>query len=260
MADAFLTTTDGVWFQPTEFTRGPWDPEACHGGPPTAMIARAAEHLVPDKRLVRLTVELSKPIPYAGFRVAAEVLRDGRSVATTRAILADGEGNPRASASGLHIAAQPMRDFPNYEPPHPAGVPEAATPGPFPFSWTRHGLVAFNGPGVQMSYPPGNDPAPGPTTVWMKTVPLLAGEEPSPFQRICPLADTGNAIGRNADPGDVDFINPDLTLLLHRDPVGEWLGSQAMSHWHPDGIGMSDALLFDERGVVGRALQTLVIR
>jgi hypothetical protein len=94
----------------------------------------------------------------------------------------------------------------------------------------------------------------------MRTVPLLPDEEPSSVQRICPLADCGNAIGRNAELSDASFINPDLTIVLHREPVGEWFGIQAVSHWQPDGIGMADALLFDTEGAVGRALQTLLIR
>jgi hypothetical protein len=96
--------------------------------------------------------------------------------------------------------------------------------------------------------------------MWMRTVPILAGEVPSPFQRICPLADCGNAVSRNAELGEAHFINPDLTLVLHRDPVGEWLGISARSHWQSTGVGLADALLFDDLGLVGRALQTLLVR
>ena len=112
---------------------------------------------------------------------------------------------------------------------------------------------------VEMRYPPGDGPGPGPTRAWMRTVPLLADEVPSPFQRICPLADCGNAISRNADPLPLTFVNTDLTILLHRPPVGEWLGMDSVSRWEPNGIGMSDSLLFDDLGPVGRALQVLVI-
>ena len=94
----------------------------------------------------------------------------------------------------------------------------------------------------------------------MRTVPLLPDESPSPFQRICPLADCGNAISRNADPTSIAFMNTDLTVLLHRPPVGEWLGMDSVSRWEPTGIGMSDSLLFDDLGPVGRALQTLIIQ
>ena len=99
-----------------------------------------------------------------------------------------------------------------------------------------------------------------PTTVWMRTVPLLPGEEMSPFQRISPLADCGNAFGRHAEPDQVQFVNTDLVIALHRDPVGEWMGSRVASHWQPTGVGLADALLFDDEGPVGRALQTLLLR
>ena len=91
------------WFTPTELARGPWDPDACHGGPPTALLARALERLLPSMRLVRLTVDLAKPVPMAGFRVAAEVTRAGRAVAGTRAAIVDTDDVVRATASGLHF-------------------------------------------------------------------------------------------------------------------------------------------------------------
>jgi hypothetical protein len=141
------------------------------------------------------------------------------------------------------------------------GTPDfaEAEPGRFPIRGSQRGLPGFS-TGVEIRYPPTENEAPGPTTAWMRTIPLLPDEEPSPFQRICPLADCGNAIGRNAEPRDVSFINPDLTIVIHREPVGEWFGIQALSHWQPDGIGLADALLFDTEGAVGRALQTLLIR
>ncbi len=74
------------------------------------------------------------------------------------------------------------------------------------------------------------------------------------------MADCGNAFSRHADPIDVQFVNTDLIIALHRDPVGEWLGSRVSSHWQSNGVGLADALLFDDEGPVGRALQTLVLR
>ena len=140
------------------------------------------------------------------------------------------------------------------------GHVEDAAPGAFPINKLLHQLPAFNGDGVATRYPPGHGPTPGPTRAWLRTVPLLADETPSPFQRICPMADCGNAFGRNAEPAEVNFLNTDLTIALFRDPEGEWLGSESTGHWEPNGIGLADALLFDNHGVVGRALQTLLLR
>ncbi|MEM9036651.1 MAG: thioesterase family protein [Actinomycetota bacterium] len=256
MADAFFATEDGDWFVPTHHSRGPWDADSCHGGPPTGLIARALERALPDVRLARLQVDLLRPVPMAGFRIETEIVRRGRTVGSTRARLVDADGKERATAAGLHVSARDVGEVPSPEVPIP--MLADAIPGPFVFDRPLHGRPAFMG-AVEMRYPPGEDRSPGPTTAWMRTVPLLADEEMSPFQRACPLADCGNAISRNAGIEELGFVNPDLTLMLHRDPVGEWLGSSAVSHWQPNGVGLADALLFDEVGVVGRALQTLLL-
>ena len=89
--------------------------------------------------------------------------------------------------------------------------------------------------------------------------PILADEEPSPFQRIAPLADCGNGISYNGPLGPTSFMNADLTMSLHREPIGDWFASKVVSHWQRSGIGMSDAELFDVEGPVGRATQSLVL-
>lgn len=255
MTGAFFTI-DGEWFRPTDHCRGPWDPNACHAGPPTGLLARASEQLLPDQQLVRLTVDLTRPIPHAGFRIDAVVTRRGRTVSTTTMTIVATDGKPVVSAHGMHVTATDLGDVPTAA----ASTPRLADsqPGVFPFAAGGHGQPMFSA-AVEMRYPPGDDPGPGPTRAWMRTVPLLEHEVPSPFQRICPLADCGNAISRNANPLPLTFVNTDLTILLHRPPVGEWLGTDSVSRWEPTGIGMSDSLLFDDLGPVGRALQTLVI-
>jgi hypothetical protein len=257
MSEAYFTTADGAWFSPTDLCRGPWDPSACHAGPPTGLLARASERMVPGQRLTRIAVELTRPVPHAGFRVEGEIVRAGRTVSVTTLRLVDGDERTVVTARGLHIVAGVTGD-----PPSPApGTPrlEAAAPGVFGINRHESDRPMFSD-SLEVRYPAGEDRAPGPTTLWMRTVPLLAVEPPTPFQAICPLADCGNAISRNAEPEDWSFVNADLTIALHRAPVGEWFGSQAISHWHGDGVGLADALLFDDEGPVGRALQMLVLR
>lgn len=249
------------WFTPTELARGPWDPDGCHAGPPTALVARALERLLPELRLVRLTVDLAKPIPLAGFHVTAEVAKVGRSSGRSRAAIVDADGDVKATASGLHLLA--------FDPPLFDAVRGAvsavrprlaeAAPGQFPFMPADPTPLGF-AHAVQMRYPPGEDHHPGPTTLWMRTVDLFADEESSPFQRMCPLADCGNAFSRHADPDEIGFINPDLTVALHRDPAGEWLGMRSEAVWQPTGIGVVTSALFDDAGPVGTAVQTMILR
>ena len=81
--DAYFEIEGTERFLPTAFTRGPWDVDACHAGPPTALMARASERLIEDKPLVRLVVEIRRPIPMTGFAVRSTLDRNGRVVATT---------------------------------------------------------------------------------------------------------------------------------------------------------------------------------
>ncbi len=257
MDSSFFTSPDGTWFQPTDACRGPWDPDACHAGPPTGLLARASEHALPAQRLVRLTVDLIRPIPHAGFSIVTEVIRSGRSVSTTAMTVVDGAGKPVITARGMHLAEVDLGRIATT--PYDTPKLDEAHPDRFPVPEGGHDLPKF-GSGVEVLYPPEERPEPGPTVMWMRALPLLPDEVGSGFQRICPLADCGNAVSRNADPNELAFMNTDLTISLHREPVGTWFGTDSVSRWEPTGVGMSDSLLFDEHGAVGKALQTLLIR
>jgi len=254
------TAAQPAMFLPTDHARGPWDADSCHAGPPTGVLARAVEQLLPEMRLARITVELTRPVPMAGFKVEAEITRQGRSVATATARIVDTDDRVIVTAHSSHLRPDGPFDLPTPPVPHPD--PDATHSAPFPLSTSRHGLPAFMGSTVvRAPDTTGSDrDADGRVTMWMRTVPLLADETPSPFQAICPLADCGNAIGRNAEPTDVAFMNTDLSVHLHRAPAGAWFASRVVSHWSADGIGMSDAELFDVHGPVGRAVQTLLVR
>lgn len=271
MADSFyfpaperrtIDGTDVEWFTPTELARGPWDPDACHGGPPTGLLVRSMEAALPEFRLVRVTVDLAKPVPMAGFSIHTDVTRSGRSVAATATTLRDDEGRVRATAIGLHFAELTTPLFPATRDNAGTEWPRLADaePGTFPIRKIRHGLPSFRD-SVEMRYPRGNSGEHlGSNTIWMRTIPLVDGEAMSPFQRVCPLADCGNAFSRNAEADEMSFVNPDLFIALHREPVGEWVGMRSTSQWQPDGVGLATSLLFDDAGSIGTATQTLLLR
>jgi hypothetical protein len=89
--------------------------------------------------------------------------------------------------------------------------------------------------------------------------PLLAGAAPSPLQRVMIAADSGNGVSMVLDPRQHTFVNPDLTVYLHRQPVGEWVCLDARTIPQQHGIGIADARLLDEQGPIGRSVQSLVI-
>ena len=102
---------------------------------------------------------------------------------------------------------------------------------------------------------------PGAATDWIRLrVPLVAGEPTFPLARVAAVADFGNGISWVLSRLDGWlFINPDLTLYLHRLPAGEWVCLEATTWVEPHGVGLAESRLWDERGMMGRALQSLLL-
>ena len=254
LAAFFHQRADGV-FVGNDPARGPWSPDHCHAGPVAGLVARAAEVEVgPEKMLTRLTMDVLRPVPVEGVRVAAETTRHTRSVAATRVTVHDLEDTLLVQATTMHLAERDLGPLPSPVLPSPAF--DEATPGEFAIGAGRHDLPNFARL-LETRYPPGHGFGPGPKMIWLRTPDLVAGEETSPIQGICALADCGNGISWNLPATEMGFMNTDLTLQIHRAPKPGWHASDAISHWHSNGIGMSQAVLFDTEGPVGTALQTL---
>ncbi len=255
-APAFFKERDGV-FVGNDPARGPWSADHCHAGPVTGLVVRAAEGAVsPGKVLTRLTIDVLRPVPVAGIRVTAEVVRETRTLATTRVQVEALDGTVCVTGSSMHLTRKDLGDVPS-APVVPLRLDEAE-PGPPLLTGQLHDRSCFS-QFHEVRYPPGVGRVPGPKTVWMKVPPLLEGEDPSPIQSICALADCGNGISWNAPLQEMGFMNTDLTLQIHREPLPGWHASEAVSHWQPNGVGMSQAILHDIDGPVGVALQTLVL-
>ncbi|MEC8427224.1 MAG: thioesterase family protein [Pseudomonadota bacterium] len=254
---AFFHTDDGEVFTGNDAARGPWSEDACHAGPVTALIARALERCIPEQQLMRLSVELIRPVPMAGIRITTAKTKTGRAVSSAKADMYDLNGKLVAKANSLHMVQQDLGEVPTLDFTLPSF--EQSVPGPFPITKTMHSKPSFSS-GTEVRYPPGENIEPGPTTLWMKTINILDGEEPTPFQRLCPLADCGNGISRNSDLGDLMFMNPDITIAMHRAPTSEWIGSSAKSFWQPNGMGLAQAQLFDREGPIASVMQTLLLQ
>ena len=248
---------DNDWYIGNDPARGPWSPDACHAGPVTAVIAGAAEAIVPDRQLVRLTINYLRPVAMDGFRVEARSEGGGRTAASTSVDVYDRNDKLLATARGLHLVVHEIPTPPTVER-RPPPLADARFDG-FPVRKVVHNRPFF-GSEVEIAYPQGHDHTPGPTTIWMKCRPIVDGETTSAFQSACPLSDCASGFARNAEFVDISCVNPDLTVLLHRPPRSEWLASSGVSYWEPTGIGSSSATLYDEYGVIGSALQSLVIR
>ena len=59
------------------------------------------------------------------------------------------------------------------------------------------------------------------------------------------------------------FINPDLTVHLLRQPVGEWIGMRSASYYgtatSSTGAAFAESALYDSTGRIGRSVQSLIL-
>jgi hypothetical protein len=255
--DDAVFTRDGELFVPSIHARGPWSAEQMHGGAPAALIARALQRLdtpVP-MRVVRLAYEFAAPVPLAPVTVEATLTRGGKRLALAEAVLrADGTDVLRARATLLRIGDVGV------PPPAPDDAP---VPGPDQGRvdhWTGGDETAgFHISAIELRFARG-DWSHGPALGWFRLrIPLVAGEEPSPLQRVVAFADFGNGLSRTLDFRTHLFVNTDLTVHLHREPAGEWIGLDARTDLDRTGVGQATSILRDEQGRLGVAAQSLFV-
>jgi hypothetical protein len=248
-------------FRSSLLTRGPWHPDHQHAGPPTALACRAIERAALDlgfAHVSRLTVNLLRPVPIVPLDLDVATDYAGRNAAHFSARLIAG-GKEVARLTAL-VQREGDLALPAGLPGHPAALaplqPEASPPITFPFAGRHVGYADL----VETRLAQGRFFT-GPCAVWFRLRhPLLAGESPSPYQRVAVAADSGNGISAILEFSKYTFINLDLTVNLLRRPEGEWICLDARTQLGPRGCGLALSTLFDEKGLVGTATQSLSVR
>ena len=254
--ESIFEASDGR-FVATELARGPWDRNAQHGGAPAALLMRAFEHLpaADGLRVARVTYEFLRPVPLGELVVDAQVIRGGKRVQLLEASLAAPDGAEVVRARALQVRTAD------------AGVPRTAVSPPpgAPADGRENDYVApyrpmFAPDAIEIRFVEGAFYGGTPSTAWFRLRrPLVGGEATSPLQLLAAAGDFGNGISSVLPWAEYVFINPDLTLYIEREPLGEWVALEAQTFIAPEGIGTAESILYDERGRVGRATQALYV-
>lgn len=243
---------------PTEYGRGPWDHGLLHGGPVGGLAAWGAEQLVaPEENLFcsRVTLEMLSGVPMVELEVNSTIVKAGRrskvvdvTITSSSRIVARASSQWVVRSTGWTTPLEPAPERPAQ-----AENPGAETDIDYP----RPG---FNCDAAELRYLNGSNEASGPSTIWTRlTSPLIVDQRPSPLVALAIVADFSAAAGWEIDPSSDDhYINPDLTLQIHRYPETDWVAIAATNRRTAGTAGFNDAVLFDEQSMIGRVTQSLV--
>jgi Thioesterase-like superfamily len=246
---------DGKRAETSPHAAGPWDPRMQHGSAPAALVTWAAEAIpaAAPMQIVRVTLDLLRPVPIAPLTVETEVLREGRKIQLVAVnLLANDVVVVRGSVLKVRTDTLPLpglADAPVELPPPDRGRPLEPRFAANPFV-TGLSVSAVRGAFLQA----------GPAAIWYRVDrPIVEGAAISQAMRAVIAADFCNGTSSVLDFDQWTFLNADLTVSLARAPVGDWILLDAESWIGPDGAGIAAGRLADTQGYFGRAVQSLVI-
>lgn len=246
-------------------TGGPWDPGLQHGGPPSALLTRAAEVLTAARpsgpgsgarsdaaaRFVamRLAVEFVGPVPVDELSVEARVVRAARS-----AVLVDATVSARGRLC-LHGRVWLVRATDTAGIAAPAIAP-SVQPGALP----GIGADFPYGHSIEWQSVHGGMRTPGPGITWARPRhDLVPGEALSGLQRVVLVGDSASGVSAELDWDEWSFVNIDLDVHLARPVIGEWVLLDAATTLGTDGAALARSTVSDRHGVAGCTAQTLVL-
>ena len=210
-------TSDGDALAPTDLARSLWSHDQMHGVALSGAMARSLEAAVaelgrPELRPARYTLDLFRAARMQPCRTTTRVVREGRRLCLVDTVLEQG-GEPVARASGLFL--QPSEPAPGavwqpdeeFSPPPLEMAPVSEEPRVPLFSSEERGWTTSFG-----------DHQNGQRKMtWQTGMPVVPGEDPSPFVSAASVADATSMV-TNWGSGGVEHINTDVTLTLARLP------------------------------------------
>ena len=256
-ADSYFHRIDAHRYRPTPRTGGGWDPDELHVSPLGGLIVHAIERHLAARAdtgmlLGRISFDILGRLATDVCEVHVDTIRPGRTIELVEAtLLIRGRAVIRVRA---WLLAAINTEAISGGGANPLTSPDALASWPMTSVWPG-GYIA------SLDVRPVAPPQPGRTTAWVSTrIGLVAGETASDLASYVALVDTANGLAAREDPDRWMFPNVDLTIHLHRQPVGPWVGLDTTVAFGPTGQGVTSTVLHDLTGAVGHAQQILTLR
>lgn len=243
---------DGEAWTPEGPSRSPWNPAAINGMSLAGLLMHlAAQVEAPGPMLpAHVTVDILRPVPFAPTLTRTAITREGKKMQMVESyLLAAGEVVARARVLRVREAPSPrvVVDMP-YPSPEDVGLTPFFPPTQALGRLIETRLIA----GGTVGAPRG--------AIWARFNSELAPGIPIVgLVQAAMLSDFGNGLSRITDAREWSFANLDISMHLVRRPVGEWMLVEADGLLDGLGVGLSNMMLADQLGQLGRAHQTLFI-
>jgi hypothetical protein len=236
---------EGGHFIANRISAGPWDANSLHGRVVIGLLAHEieAKHGAPDFVPARLTVDMYRLPGFAPMEVTTRLVRDGKRIKVIDAeFFSGGVSMARATCQLLQRTANPdgtVWSPPNWNAPHPDQIvaPENKRDA-LGGMWEIRSITGTWG-------------TVGPRRIWMRDIrELVEGQALTPFVRAALASDFASPFANAGDKG-LGYINSDVTLYLHREPKGEWIGFEVINHHATDGVAIGECFAYDIEGAIG---------
>ncbi len=244
-----------AYYRPSKHAQGAWNEKEQHMGPATGVICAELERfqIREDMRFGRISLDIYGMIYLTDFKITTQCIRPGRTI---ELIESKFEANGRICivARAWRMLTEDTRPVKGIE---DASMPKAAD---LPY-W--NGMSIWGGGYIQSisQHIKKGKHRPGKGQVWISSpLAMVEGQTPSAFVKLMGLVDTMNGVVVRREEFDYMFPNLDLQLHLYRMPEGTWLGMDVQQQFGVDGIGLTSAVLHDEKGSFGHAEQILTLR
>jgi len=240
-------TIDGDRYVPTPAARGPWNATSLHGRVIIGLLGSEIERLHGDPEFIpaRLTVDMYRLPDLSPVEVTTRIVREGRRIKVVDAeFISGGVSAGRATCQLLRRTGRPEGTVwkpPPWEVARPQDIP-APEPRNTPMGdmWAVRPIAGGFG-------------TVGEKRTWMSEVrELVEGRALTPFVRVAVAADFTSPFANAGDQG-LRYINSDVTVYLHREPVGEWIGFEVINHGDTEGVAIGECFLYDVAGPIGSA-------
>lgn len=243
-------------YKPTEHTQGAWNDHEQHMAPATGVICAELEHFRPgeDMRYGRISLDIYGLIHLAESQITTRCIRPGRTIELIESVF-ESKGKVCIVARAWRMVTEDTGAV--------EGIEDRTIPS-FGELEKWHGMTMWGGGYIRSvsNHIRIAERRPGKGIVWITNeLDMVKGQPTSSFVKLMGMVDTMNGVVvRQGSDFTHMFPNLDLQIHLYRMPSGTQLGLDVQQQYGSDGIGLTSAVLHDEKGPFGHAEQILTVR